>query len=49
MTALIPFLWKYGYYIYELEDKVYCISKLQMDHDFWPVLYLRHEIQEYKT
>ena len=35
--------------LYELEDKMYCISKLQIDRDFWPVLYLRHEIQDYKT
>ena len=26
-----------------------CISKLQVDRDFWPVLYLRYEVQEYKT
>ena len=35
--------------IYELEDKMCCISKLQIDRDFWPVLYLRNEKQEYKT
>ena len=35
--------------IYELEDKMCCISKLQIDRDFWPLLYLKHEIQEYKT
>ena len=33
--------------IYELE--ICYISKLQIDRDFWPVLYLRHEMQEYKT
>ena len=35
--------------IYELEDKVFWISKLQIDRNFWPVLYLKHEIQEYKN
>ena len=35
--------------IYELEDKICCISKLQIERDFWPVLYLSHEVQEYKT
>ena len=35
--------------IYELEDKICCISKLQIDRDFSPLLFLRHEIQEYKT
>ena len=34
---------------YELKDKMSCIWKLQIDRDFWPVLYLRHEVQEYKT
>ena len=48
MLALIRF---YGNIIdiYELEDKMCCISKLQIDSDFWPVLYLRHEVQDYKT
>ena len=35
--------------IYELEDKICCISKLQIDRDFLPVLFLRHEIQGYKA
>ena len=35
--------------IYELEDTIYCISKLRIDRDFWKVLYLRHKIQEYKN
>ena len=35
--------------IYEFEDKMFCISKLQIDRDFWPVLNLRYEILEYKT
>ena len=35
--------------VYELEDKMCCISKLQIDNDFWLVLYLGHEMQEYKT
>ena len=35
--------------IYKLEDQTYCISKLQIDRDFWRVVYLRHEMQEYKT
>ena len=34
--------------IYQLEDKLFCISKLQIDRELWPVRYLRHEIQEYK-
>ena len=47
MSALTRF---YGnmVVIYELEDKMCCISKLQIDRDIWPVLYLRHELQEYK-
>ena len=35
--------------IYKLEDKICCIAKLQIDHDFWQVLYLKHELQEYTT
>ena len=35
--------------IYELEDKMWCISKLQIDRDFWPVLYIKHDVQEYET
>ena len=35
--------------IYELEDKICCILKRQIDRDFWLVLYLKHEIQEYKN
>ena len=36
--------------INELKDKIMCcISKLQIDRDFWPVLYLKHEVQEYNT
>ena len=35
--------------IYGLEDKMCCISKLQIDSDYRTVLYLRHETQEYKT
>ena len=35
--------------MYELEDKMRCISKLEIDRDLWPVLYLRHYVQEYKT
>ena len=50
MSALIRF---YGNivvkYMYELEDKMCCIWKHQNDRAFWPVLYLRHEIKEYKT
>ena len=33
----------------ELEDKMCCISKLQIDRDFWHIFYLRYEVQEYKT
>ena len=48
MSALILF---YGnmVIIYELEDKMFCISKRLIDRDFRPVLYLKHEIQEYKN
>ena len=48
MSVLIPFCGKMGI-IYELEDKMCCISKLQIDCNIWPVLYSRHVIQEYKT
>ena len=47
MSALVPF---YGniVIIYELEEQFCCLSKLQIDRDFWPVLYLRYETQEYE-
>ena len=46
MSALIRF---YGnmVVIYELEDKMGYIWKLQIHCDFWQALYIRHEIQEY--
>ena len=47
MSALISF--NGNIIIYELDDKMCCISKLQIDCDFWSALYLGHEIQEYKT
>ena len=47
MSALIRFYGKIEVVIYELEDKMCCFSKLKIDRDFWPVLYLRYEVQEY--
>ena len=48
MSALIRF---YGnmVVIYELEDKMVYIWKLQIDCDFWQALYIRNEIQQYKS
>ena len=48
MSALIRFFYRNRVVKYELEDKMFCISQLQIDRDFWPVLYLRHDVQEYK-
>ena len=48
MSALIRF-YRNVAVIYELEDNMCYVSKPQIDHDFWPVPYLRNEVQEYKT
>ena len=48
MSALIHFQGNMVI-IYELKDKLCCISKRQIDRNFWPVLYLKHEKQEYKN
>ena len=48
MPALIPF-YENIVIIYELEDKMCCISKLQIGYEFWPVLFFILEKQEYKT
>ena len=48
-VSINPFCYGNMVVIYELEDKMCCISKLQIDLDFWPIPYLRHEMQEYKT
>ena len=48
MSVLIRFLWKYDNYVW-VRKKMCCISKLQIERDFWPVNYLIHELQKYKT
>ena len=47
-VSINPFFYRNRVTKYELEDKMFCISQLQIDRDFWPVLYLRHDVQEYK-
>ena len=49
MSALIPFFYGNMVIIYESEDKMCCISKLQIDRDFWPVVYVTLVMQELKN